>query len=153
MGQLPREERTNALGLVGCQERWQTRDRLAGLPGTSRCSKRAALQAPDVPKHLASCSWADTAQLWGARSICTLLLIFLAPKLPLEVIVREGYFPSQPGTLVLTSYISSLFLFLDVFSYHFSMCPYWGRKNLFDFNRSPSRASYAVPAYFIQYGW
>lgn len=38
-GQLPCEERTNALGLTGCQERRQKRDRFADLPGTSRHSK------------------------------------------------------------------------------------------------------------------
>lgn len=53
--------------------------------------------------------WLPAAELWGARSICTLLLIFLGPKLPLEVIVREGYFLSQAGPLVLTSCTSRVY--------------------------------------------
>lgn len=154
MGQLPCEERTNALGLVGWQERWRKRGRFAGLPGTSRCSEGAAPPALGIPKNLVSFSWADTAQLWGTRLIRTLLLVFLAPKLPLEVIVREGYFPSQAGTLVLMSYISRVYFCSWICFPTTSVCAHTGGgKSIWHFNRSPSPASYTAPACFIQYNW
>lgn len=101
MGQLPCNERTSVLVLTGCQERQQRRHRVAGLPGTSCCREQAALPAPAVLRHRAPCSGVGTAQLWGTLSICTLLLKYLAPKLHLEVIIREGYLH-----LVLTSYFN-----------------------------------------------
>lgn len=56
IGQLLCKERTSVLGLTGCQERWQRRDRFAGLLGTSHGREQGALPAPVILKHLAPCS-------------------------------------------------------------------------------------------------
>lgn len=79
----------------------------AGLQGCQEPA--AAVNELHLQPQMSQSIWLPAAELWGAHSICTLLLLFLAPKLPLEVVVREGYFLSQARPLVLTSYISRVY--------------------------------------------
>lgn len=116
--------------------------------------RMSCTSSPDIPKHLAPCSWADAVQLWGARSVRTLLLIVLAPNLALEVIFRRGYFPSQPGTLVFTSYIKRVYFCSWICFPTTLLCVHTGEgKSIWHFSHCHFWASYAVPAHFIQYSW
>lgn len=115
---------------------WLSRE-MASEKQVCRFARKQPLQrmsctsSPDIPKHLASCSWADAVQLWGARSVRTLLLIFLAPNLALEVVVRKGYFPSPVlwfSHLTLTEFISVPgYVFLPLY-----YVPILGEENPFD---------------------